>query len=53
MKNKQFQQEKQKIWLRQKCRDIIPECRNIISKEPTEDMLQQRSDCCDMMEIRR
>ena len=48
-KKKQFQQEKQKNWLRHKChdiisecRDIISECRDIISREPVDTMSQQR-----------
>ena len=41
MKRRQFQQEKQKNWPRHKCRDIVSECHDIISIEPTEDMSQQ------------
>ena len=41
MKKRQFQQEKQKNWQRQKRRDIVSECHNIISIEPAEAMSQQ------------
>ena len=45
MKKRQFQQENEKIWLRQKCRDIVFLCRDIISKEPVEAMSQQAALC--------
>ena len=45
MKNRQFQQENEKIWPRQKCRDIVNIYRDIISKEQVEAMLQQAELC--------
>ena len=45
MKKRQFQQEKQKKWPRQKCRDIVSDCQNIILIEPAEVMLQQAVLC--------
>ena len=36
MKKKQFQQEKQKNWLRQKYHYITSECCDIILREPTD-----------------
>ena len=45
MKKKQFQQENEKNWPRQKYRDIVFLCRDIISKEPAEAMSQQAALC--------
>ena len=45
MKMRQFQQEKQKNWPKQKCRDIVSECHDIISIKPVETMSQQATLC--------
>ena len=45
MKKRQFQKEKQKNWPRLKYRDIVSECRDIISIEPVEAMSQQATLC--------
>ena len=42
---KKNQQENEKNWPREKCRDTVFLYRNIISKEPTEDMSQQAALC--------
>ena len=45
MKNRQFQQEKHKILPRQKCRDIVSKCHDIISMKPGEAMSQEVALC--------
>ena len=45
MKKRQFQQEKEKNCIRQKCLDIVFLCRDTISKEPAKSMSQQAALC--------